>query len=148
MIHIDIETANAAFDGPQRSAEVARILRLLAELVDQGHEELLDQATLSDINGNTVGQYRKVPEDELSEFERASISYWLGFVDGTGYSIHHIRSLGDLRNRVLAGTDPITRIADEAQALYEEHGADPLRWSRANPQAKIASVPPLEEVSP
>jgi len=52
MIKIEIHTDNAAFDDGNKGAEVARILRALAQ-----HWEAwgTDKVTLRDVNGNTVG---------------------------------------------------------------------------------------------
>ena len=51
MYTIIIDTDNAAFEG-NAGAEVARILRVLAEKVDDG----LNNVSLYDINGNKVGR--------------------------------------------------------------------------------------------
>jgi hypothetical protein len=47
----EIETDNAAFEDGNRNLEVARILRVLAEQIENGS----DGVTLRDINGNRVG---------------------------------------------------------------------------------------------
>jgi hypothetical protein len=50
---VEIDTFNAAFeDGAHQ--EVARILREIADRVEQGS----DGGPVRDINGNTVGRYR------------------------------------------------------------------------------------------
>lgn len=53
MFVLRIETDNAAFADEDRAAEVARILRRAASLVEDGK----DESKLTDINGNTVGAY-------------------------------------------------------------------------------------------
>lgn len=53
MFILQIETDNAAFSDGEAPAEIARILRRAASLVEDGREE----SSLSDINGNTVGAY-------------------------------------------------------------------------------------------
>ena len=51
LIQIEIRTENAAFDG-QPELEIARILRLLADKIESTG---LEDYSLRDINGNTVG---------------------------------------------------------------------------------------------
>lgn len=50
MFTLTFKTQNAAFDS---GVEVARILRTIAEKVDQDYSE----GTVRDINGNTVGKW-------------------------------------------------------------------------------------------
>jgi hypothetical protein len=58
-IKIDINTANAAFDGDNAGAEAARILRDLADRLEgSGTLARSDTKFLRDINGNTVGTYK------------------------------------------------------------------------------------------
>ncbi len=56
MFRLQIETENAAFE-PSPRLEVARILRELAERLEQG---LFGGRRLHDINGNNVGSFRFV----------------------------------------------------------------------------------------
>ncbi len=56
----EIELGNAAFEGDNRRAEVARILRVLAERVEQGQEN----GVVYDVNGNLVGNWYLDPADE------------------------------------------------------------------------------------
>ncbi len=53
MFTLKIRTDNAAFSDGNREAEIARILRHAADLVEQGvnHRRLLD------LNGNIVGEF-------------------------------------------------------------------------------------------
>jgi hypothetical protein len=57
MIRIEINTDNAAFDGDDERAEVARILRTLAYHMESGYMGTSGEHTqnLRDINGNVVG---------------------------------------------------------------------------------------------
>lgn len=59
MFKLEITTANAAFDEIEgdAGAEVARILRELAERVESGLPTG-DTATVRDANGNAVGEWR------------------------------------------------------------------------------------------
>lgn len=66
MFRIDITTDNAAFrdeetDLPNPGAELTRILRLLADRIEQGGGQ---SGQLFDINGNLVGSYGTVDEEE------------------------------------------------------------------------------------
>lgn len=58
-IRITIETGNAAFgDSPQEcGTEVARILRDLADKLEETDPEDYDGAKLMDYNGNKVGRF-------------------------------------------------------------------------------------------
>lgn len=51
MFTLKIETDNAAFEDDNLLAEVARILRVAADKVEQGDHP----ASLRDVNGNKVG---------------------------------------------------------------------------------------------
>ena len=51
MLTIRIKTSNAAFQDGNREAEIARILRELAERIESDEYP----AKLKDVNGNTVG---------------------------------------------------------------------------------------------
>lgn len=54
MFKVRIETENAAFDGDDaKRAEIARILRKLADRYESGSE---DSIPLFDANGNKVGR--------------------------------------------------------------------------------------------
>lgn len=54
MLTMEIRTANAAFDGEgQRRAELARILRTVADAIEGGTKG----APLFDFNGNRVGRF-------------------------------------------------------------------------------------------
>ena len=59
MIRIEINTDNAAFDGDGGRAEIARMLRDIADRVESGsietdHEHLQG---IRDINGNITGSF-------------------------------------------------------------------------------------------
>ena len=56
MYKIIIDTENAAFDGKDADIEIARILRELAEDVEQGGVENI---TLRDVNGNSIGYAKR-----------------------------------------------------------------------------------------
>lgn len=57
---LTLDLDNAAFDEPQTGAEIARILREVAVLVDGGRMA----GPLRDVNGNTVGLCAMVRRDE------------------------------------------------------------------------------------
>ena len=59
MVRIEISTENAAFGDhwQDRQSEVARILRALADQMEQ--VEMPDVALLRDINGNRIGSYKE-----------------------------------------------------------------------------------------
>ena len=57
MFKLTIETGNAAFDGEDRAAEVARLLRTAADALERG----TTGAPLHDYNGNFVGRFDLVP---------------------------------------------------------------------------------------
>ena len=53
--HLNLACDNAAFDDGNCSAEIARILRDVADQIEEG---ILGKARdIRDINGNTVGQF-------------------------------------------------------------------------------------------
>jgi len=54
MFKLTIKTDNAAFEGRDRYAEVARILRKAADRIENGTFE----STVRDYNGNDVGQFK------------------------------------------------------------------------------------------
>jgi len=56
MVRLELETSNAAFgeSHEERRAEIARILRSLANKVERGGAP---QGRLFDVNGNAVGTY-------------------------------------------------------------------------------------------
>ena len=53
MITIKIKTDNAAFECGDLESESARIIRVAAQLIENGQES----GALLDINGNTVGRF-------------------------------------------------------------------------------------------
>lgn len=54
---VKIDTDNAAFDGAEMGAELARILRWLADCIeDVGKPAQRHGYTLHDVNGNEVGR--------------------------------------------------------------------------------------------
>jgi hypothetical protein len=53
MFKVELKTENAAFDGDDLGPEVARLLRLTAELFEEGYRG----AVLFDKNGNRVGYF-------------------------------------------------------------------------------------------
>lgn len=53
MLKLELETENAAFADGNQSAEVARILRHAASMIERGSHG----AGLRDINGNEVGRF-------------------------------------------------------------------------------------------
>jgi len=74
LMELKIESADAAFDAGSYQLEVARLLRHAAKRieecfddVEEGDEEIYDEGTLFDTNGNRCGEYflQKVmtPED-------------------------------------------------------------------------------------
>ena len=66
MLTITIHIDNAAFEGGQRTLEIARILRTLASrLLMQG----LDDSTIMDSNGNKVGSVVYVKRGEEGHHE-------------------------------------------------------------------------------
>ena len=61
IIRIGLE--NAAFDDGNEGAELARILRKLADSIESAGEAPRCFEKIRDINGNTVGQYAAKPAD-------------------------------------------------------------------------------------
>lgn len=57
---IKIETGNAAFEDYGPAVETARILRELAEHIEQNNELPPHYILLRDLNGNTVGECQAV----------------------------------------------------------------------------------------
>ncbi len=58
MFSMQFDTDNAAFDdGP--ATEAVRILREVADMIERGCLGI----TLSDINGNTIGQFNLTPPE-------------------------------------------------------------------------------------
>ena len=56
-MNIEIDTGNAAFEGGARLPECARILREVADKLEQGNDpEELRLWPLFDVNGNRVGK--------------------------------------------------------------------------------------------
>ncbi|USN14348.1 hypothetical protein KABACHOK_05350 [Brevundimonas phage vB_BpoS-Kabachok] len=53
MFKLEIETGNAAFDDGDKAYEIARILRALADRVENGDEA----GSVRDVNGNKVGSF-------------------------------------------------------------------------------------------
>jgi len=69
MISIKFDTDNAAFDGEDRGPEIARILRVLANRLEQrGGVDAGAEWTIYDINGNHVGDlvlsHRDIDEED------------------------------------------------------------------------------------
>ena len=58
MFKIEIETGNAAFEDDNRNYELARILRQIAERLENGE----NAGRVLDINGNKVGSF-EIEED-------------------------------------------------------------------------------------
>lgn len=56
MFTMRVETDNAAFRGGGRRRELARILRRVAERIEEGETE----GTAVDVNGNSVGYWEVV----------------------------------------------------------------------------------------
>jgi len=61
---LELEMGNAAFEGEQRYAEVARILRDTANKIQHGAQT---SGEVFDINGNCVGSWSLDPADEEDE---------------------------------------------------------------------------------
>jgi len=59
MIKIKIDTGNSAFDGDQRDYEIARILRQMADDIEECHAF----GIIRDINGNIVGTVEYIGKD-------------------------------------------------------------------------------------
>lgn len=55
-MRIQFRTSNAAFQG-RRKSESARILREIAEKLEEGH----DEGIIQDVNGNKVGSWNLRP---------------------------------------------------------------------------------------
>ncbi|UTC28625.1 hypothetical protein MARCHEWKA_01120 [Brevundimonas phage vB_BpoS-Marchewka] len=53
MFKLEIDTGNAAFDEGDKPYEIARILRDLAQKIENG----ADEGSVRDLNGNKVGHY-------------------------------------------------------------------------------------------
>ena len=54
MLEIKMKTGNAAFEDDNRNYEAARLLREVADKLENGW----DRGVLMDINGNKVGDWR------------------------------------------------------------------------------------------
>ena len=61
IIRIDLE--NAAFADGDEGAELARILRKMADSIESAGEAPRCFENVRDVNGNTVGQYAAKPAD-------------------------------------------------------------------------------------
>ena len=59
MVKIEFDTENAAFGQGSRLSETARILRDIAEKIENGSS--LGGGPVRDINGNTVGHWEMTP---------------------------------------------------------------------------------------
>lgn len=55
-----IDSDNAAFEEDSGAVEVARLVRQIADRIDQGERE----GKLLDLNGNTVGEFLVTEEEE------------------------------------------------------------------------------------
>ena len=60
---IRIDMVNAAFVDGNEGAELARILRKLADSIESAGEAPRCFENIRDVNGNTVGQYAAKPTD-------------------------------------------------------------------------------------
>ena len=60
---IRIALENAAFADGEEGAELARILRKLADRIESAGEAPRCFENIRDVNGNTVGQYAAKPAD-------------------------------------------------------------------------------------
>ena len=65
MLKVKINTENQAFD--QEGQEVARILRGLADRLENLDKLQECQLPLRDVNGNTVGYYQTWPDQDKSQ---------------------------------------------------------------------------------
>lgn len=63
MFEVKLSTSNAAFEDESGAFEVARILRALADKLEDGHRD----GIVKDVNGNTVGNFR-LNDAELRNF--------------------------------------------------------------------------------
>jgi len=55
MVKIEISTENSAFEGENKSLEVVRILKKLANRLENDAELITCKIALIDLNGNKVG---------------------------------------------------------------------------------------------
>ncbi len=70
MFKLEMDTVNAAFADGERGAEIARILRVVAKLVEAGGSiPDGDTGKLRDVNGNTVGLWIVSPQEDEDEGE-------------------------------------------------------------------------------
>lgn len=60
-VQLTIELGNAAFEDGNRDSEVARIVREVADKVEDGGPGLRDSIKAYDVNGNGVGSFKEVP---------------------------------------------------------------------------------------
>ena len=58
MLQVRMETIDAAFSDGNEGAEAARILRKVADQIEQESKLSKDNRALRDVNGNTVGYYK------------------------------------------------------------------------------------------
>ena len=75
MIHIHIDTDNAAFSNGMHDIEICRILREIADRYEAGGT----MSTILDINGNSVGKILPV-NPLLSEIQVVATELWKAFV--------------------------------------------------------------------
>ena len=61
IMHINME--NAAFAEGNEGAELARILRKMADSIESAGEAPRSFENIRDVNGNTVGRYAAKPAD-------------------------------------------------------------------------------------
>jgi len=85
MLKIKINTENQAFD--QEGQEVARILRALADRLENLDKLQESQLPLRDLNGNTVGYYKTWTDQGKSQGAVISSPYstWTNIDDETAF---------------------------------------------------------------
>tara|TARA_R100001509_G_scaffold17005_1_gene8554 strand:+ start:521 stop:799 length:279 start_codon:yes stop_codon:yes gene_type:complete len=84
MLKIKINTENQAFD--QEGQEVARILRLLADRLENLDKLQECQLPLRDLNGNTVGYYQTWTQPGIDQAVISSpYSTWTNNDDETAF---------------------------------------------------------------
>jgi hypothetical protein len=102
---LTIHTDGAAFeDEHQAAAELARILRRLADGLDRGAITPEDETRLYDVNGNNVGRAHTVelPPVELTAEQRAALVARAKFTGGAGLPHAHFDDLAQAVDQLTA----------------------------------------------
>lgn len=70
MLIVKVDTDNAAFDGADFGPECARLLRKMADAVED-YDGTTTYRTVFDVNGNDVGRWKADPSGEIVRVSHA-----------------------------------------------------------------------------